>query len=116
MDDTSRRWIAQHPFLEGVAAFHDAVEAAVAKAALPTVALPSGDGWKEDLAKGLPLLLSEKAGLSTAPALGPARTDAQFASAPPAVPSAVMTGLARDSRATISRAGSVRPRSLPARR
>lgn len=72
MDETSRRWIAQHPFLEGVAAFHDAVEAAVAKAALPAVPAPAGDGWKEDLAKGLPLLLSEKAGLATAPALAEA--------------------------------------------
>jgi len=84
MNDTARRWIERHPYLEAIASFHDAMEAAAAAAELPRAPLPALDGWAEDFGRGVPLLLSDAAGLRAAPALGEAvrRLAAKAAEAP----------------------------------
>jgi FdhE protein len=91
MDESSRRWIAQHSFLEGVAAFHDAVEGAVAKAALPAAPAPAAGTWEADHARKVPLLHSAAAGLASAPALGEAVAKLAFELARSAVPEPIKT-------------------------
>ena len=84
MDDAARTWITHHPFLEGVAGFHDAVGTAIAAASLPRVTVPALEVWDEDLVRGVPLLRSERVGLAGAPELGEAvaRLAASVAAAP----------------------------------
>lgn len=63
---STRQWIAQHPYLEGVAAFQALVEGAAAGAA-PLARRPDWDAYAADLAAGVPLLRSAAAGLDAAP-------------------------------------------------
>jgi FdhE protein len=102
MNEQARRWTERHAYLKGVAGFHDAVETAAAAAALPQVAVPAGAAWLDDLAGGIPLLRSPKAGLAASPALPDAlgKLVAALAAAP--VPEAISgkAALLRDSLGT----------------
>jgi len=62
----TKKWIAGHPYLEGVAAFQALVEDAAAGVA-PLVRRPEWDAYAPDLAAGVPLLRSARAGLDVAP-------------------------------------------------
>jgi FdhE protein len=86
MNETARRWIERHPYLESIASFHDAIEGAATAAGLPRAPVPALDAWAEELLAGVPLLRSEKAGLRGAPALGEAVAKLAAAAATAPIP------------------------------
>ncbi|ABS27238.1 formate dehydrogenase accessory protein FdhE [Anaeromyxobacter sp. Fw109-5] len=90
-DASTKKWIEAHPYLEGVAAFQALVEAAAAQAA-PIARRPAWDAYAADLAAGVPLLRSARAGLDVAPegaaALRAVTAAVSRAALPPAIATA----------------------------
>ncbi len=68
MDEALKRWIAAHPYLEGLARFQATVMAAAAADPSPALPVPRFEAYAADHASGVPLLHSEAArvDLSTA--------------------------------------------------
>lgn len=94
MDETARRWIAAHPYLEAIASFQDALRAAADGAGLPSAPTPDLAAWAEDFGRGVPLLCSEGAGLLGAPALGEAVARLAAATAAAPIPEKLRAGAA----------------------
>lgn len=67
MKNEAKQWLRTHPYLEGVAVFQALVEEAASGAA-PLSRRPDWDAYASDLAAGVPLLCSPRAGLDVAPA------------------------------------------------
>jgi FdhE protein len=108
MDETTRRWIAQHPYLEAIASFHDALEAAADAARLPAAPAPDLEIWREELQGGVPLLHSERVGLRGAPALGEAVARLAAATAAAPIPEKLQAGAAALRDALADRAARAR--------
>lgn len=93
-DASTKRWIEAHPYLEGVAAFQELVETAAADAP-PIARRPAWDAYAPDLAAGVPLLRSARAGLDVAPegavALRAVAARVAQAELPPAIAGAAKT-------------------------
>jgi len=68
---SSRKWIEEHPYLEGVAGFQALVEEAL-KGIAPVAARTDWAAYAPDRARGVPLLQSERAGIDVVPAAGEA--------------------------------------------
>ena len=68
---SSRKWIEEHPYLEGVAGFQALVEEALEGIA-PVAARTDWAAYAPDRARGVPLLRSERARLDVVPAAGDA--------------------------------------------
>lgn len=98
MNDAARRWTERHPYLEAIASFHDAIEAAAEAADLPRAPLPALEAWAEEFGRGIPLLLSERAGLRGAPALGDAVAKLVAATAAAPIPETLKAGAAELAR------------------
>ncbi|HEV8117903.1 MAG TPA: hypothetical protein VGQ32_05220, partial [Thermoanaerobaculia bacterium] len=60
-------WVARHPYLEPLARWTAAVDAAAAGIETPRVSIPAWDDYAADFAAGLPLLRSEAAGVDLEP-------------------------------------------------
>ena len=65
---TREVWLADHPYLQGLADFHAQVDAAVAGISLPRTNVPIWKDYIEDFLVGIPLLHSAAAGVDLRPA------------------------------------------------
>ncbi len=61
-------WLEDHPYLQPIAGLCARVDHAVAESALPEVAPPALEGYREDLDAGIPLLSSPNARVDLEPA------------------------------------------------
>jgi FdhE protein len=92
MDDAARRWIERHPYLEGVAAFHEAISSLAA--GLPRAPAPLPEIVDAELGRGMPMLLSEQVGLLDRPEPGEAVAKLAAAAAAAEIPAALRTAAA----------------------
>ncbi len=105
MTKEAKQWLRTHPYLEGVAVFQTLVEEAASGAA-PLAPRPDWEAYAADLAAGVPLLCSPRAGFDVAPAAAEALVTIAAAVAAAEVPPDIAAGaralhesLHRDERA-----------------
>ena len=72
MDEALKRWIAAHPYLEGMARFQATVAAAAEADPAPSLPLPRFEAYAAEHVAGVPLLHGELAGMDLSAAGGEA--------------------------------------------